>query len=355
MQGTQARRHAGTQGEEGSARVSLRASVPPCLRASFARNRGYSFTEVMFAVVVLGIGFIMIAAMFPVALSQSKSTADETVAATIARGAVGYLESIADDTPAPGAVPVRTSTMPPTDGAAPGAPAPVAPFIATDVSGVMTPANVGSWEAVRGSLILPDDPRFAFVPLYRRETGSQTAQVIVIAVQTRARSRYDNNDTATPGTAGHGNLQARPVEVTITKDAGGTGVHWIAFADSTVPGAIGAVADGAYVVIANDPGKGTSPAGTFNGQVYRLGLQATQVTGNVGELVPNTWTFQPGSEYRTDPGPDGVLGPPSTDDRDIGDDALAYIVGREKEGTGPTYTGPAQDVSVYSTFITVKP
>ena len=74
---------------------------------------GYSFTEVMFAVVVLGIGFIMVAAMFPVALSQSKTTADETVAATVARGAVSYLEQIADDTP--GGATARPSTMPPTD------------------------------------------------------------------------------------------------------------------------------------------------------------------------------------------------------------------------------------------------
>src|SRR5688500_14433850 len=128
---------------------------------------GYSFTEVMFAVVVLGIGFIMIAAMFPVALSQSKSTADETVAATIARGAVGYLESVADDTPAPGAVPVRPSTMPPTDGAAPATPAPVAPFIAVQDPGdatKLTPLHTGSWDAVRGSLILPTDQRFALVP-----------------------------------------------------------------------------------------------------------------------------------------------------------------------------------------------
>jgi len=42
---------------------------------------GYSFTEVMFAVVVLGIGFIMIAAMFPVAIQQSQLTSEETTAA----------------------------------------------------------------------------------------------------------------------------------------------------------------------------------------------------------------------------------------------------------------------------------
>ena len=81
-----------------------RITAPPSRTRAGAGERfraGYSFTEVMFAVVVLGIGFIMVAAMFPVAISQTKATADETVAATVARGAVSYLESIADDTPPP--------------------------------------------------------------------------------------------------------------------------------------------------------------------------------------------------------------------------------------------------------------
>ena len=51
----------------------------PCLRSS-----GFSFVEVLFAVIILGVGFIMIAAVFPVAIRQTKSTIDETSAATIA-------------------------------------------------------------------------------------------------------------------------------------------------------------------------------------------------------------------------------------------------------------------------------
>src|SRR5437764_5048145 len=58
---------------------------------------GYSFPEVMFAVVVLGIGFIMLAAVFPVALQQSKQTLDETRATAIARQAVNCLQQIAYD------------------------------------------------------------------------------------------------------------------------------------------------------------------------------------------------------------------------------------------------------------------
>src|SRR5690242_13993425 len=46
----------------------------------------------MFAVIVLGIGFIMVAAIFPVAIQQTKTTADETVAAAAARTAATQLE-----------------------------------------------------------------------------------------------------------------------------------------------------------------------------------------------------------------------------------------------------------------------
>src|SRR5438477_6450612 len=78
-EGTKATRHEGTKGD---ARVG---------------RRGFSFAEVMFAVIILGVGFIMIAALFPVAIRQSKSTADETSAAAFARVATNYVDTIAID------------------------------------------------------------------------------------------------------------------------------------------------------------------------------------------------------------------------------------------------------------------
>src|SRR5436309_10144680 len=58
------------------------------IRYSNFRGKGFSFAEVMFAVIVLGIGFIMIAAIFPVAIQQSKATNDETTAAATAKAQV---------------------------------------------------------------------------------------------------------------------------------------------------------------------------------------------------------------------------------------------------------------------------
>src|SRR2546421_8551326 len=62
---------------------------------SRVRQRGFSFAEVMFAVIILGVGFIMIAALFPVAIRQSKSTADETSAAAFARVATNDMSALA--------------------------------------------------------------------------------------------------------------------------------------------------------------------------------------------------------------------------------------------------------------------
>src|SRR4051812_8002399 len=69
---------------------SLRLSV-----SSSLSHRGFSFAEVMFAVIILGVGFIMIAAVFPVAIRQSKSTSDETAAAALAQGATNLIDHVA--------------------------------------------------------------------------------------------------------------------------------------------------------------------------------------------------------------------------------------------------------------------
>jgi hypothetical protein len=59
-------------------------------------SRGFSFTEILFAIMILGIGFIMVAAMFPVAIHQTETSRQETVGAAIARGGVGYVQQMAN-------------------------------------------------------------------------------------------------------------------------------------------------------------------------------------------------------------------------------------------------------------------
>src|SRR5438552_1296043 len=74
------------------------------------QRRAFSFAEVMFAVIVLGIGFIMIAAIFPVAIQQSKATNDETSGAAIAKAQVAALEDVLTDGTLPAASDVPTLT-----------------------------------------------------------------------------------------------------------------------------------------------------------------------------------------------------------------------------------------------------
>ncbi len=62
-----------------------------------ARRRAFSFAEVMFAVIILGVGFIMIAGLFPVAISQSKSNADETSSAVQRRRHADFVDAFATD------------------------------------------------------------------------------------------------------------------------------------------------------------------------------------------------------------------------------------------------------------------
>src|SRR4051812_5408251 len=78
---------------------------PPVRRRRRTDRSGFSFVEVLFAVIVLGIGFIMIAAVFPVAISQTKTTTEETNAAAIAREGVNYLQNL----------PLSLTLMPATD------------------------------------------------------------------------------------------------------------------------------------------------------------------------------------------------------------------------------------------------
>ena len=59
-----------------------------------ACRRGFSFVEIMFAVMILGIGFILVAGIFPVALTQTQASGDETVASTVAREGANYIANL---------------------------------------------------------------------------------------------------------------------------------------------------------------------------------------------------------------------------------------------------------------------
>src|SRR2546426_7307427 len=73
------------------------ADIPVRLRS----RRAFTFTEVMFAVILLGIGFIMLAGMFPVAIQQTQTTVEESMASTIVQTATRAMEQTLRDADVP--------------------------------------------------------------------------------------------------------------------------------------------------------------------------------------------------------------------------------------------------------------
>ncbi len=54
-------------------------------------RRGFTLIEIMFAIAILGVGLIMVAATFPIAIKWTTQDAQKTIGQTIAQSAVAYL------------------------------------------------------------------------------------------------------------------------------------------------------------------------------------------------------------------------------------------------------------------------
>ncbi len=264
------------------------------------RHRGMTFTEVMFAVIILGIGFIMLAAIFPVAIQQTRTSVEQTQGAAMSRGALRYMEEVGTLTDATGqSLLVSTGNV-----------------VVAITNDPALPATLPIWKAISGNLIRADDDRYAWVPLYRRDTGSPFAQVFLFGVQVRGRDRFTPADDIIPAPA---NLSARKATVDLAYDTANQ-VSTINFTAGGEP-----IGEGAYVV-------------TADGRIFR-----------VGALVSGTkWLLAPGYEIKSD-GSENVSG------------LNAFVVGRGlrnpaaayNAGTNP-YVNIVQDVGCYTTFVRVN-
>src|SRR5712671_3515627 len=152
-----------------------RALVPRPLSLVPRSRRGFTFTEVMFAVILLGIGFIMLAGMFPVAIQQTQTNMQESTASTTVQAAHRYLEQT-----------LTQADVQPT--IVPG-PYPYPSFFRLtercDNTGVYFAQDMTLWDKLRGGFILSQDPRFAWTAIYKRNPGDNFAQVIIFALQAR--------------------------------------------------------------------------------------------------------------------------------------------------------------------------
>ena len=223
-------------------------------------RRGFSFIEVLFAVMILGIGFIMIAGIFPVAISQTASSQEETLGTAAVSGAVSAMSQVP-----------QLSTQVPAD---------------ANVMRLVDPnaTTPGLWSQVKGNQIL-QDRRFAWIPLLKRNTVDyrgqppQVAQLIVIPVKVRGRTNFDGSDLSQTGSGNTATANLMPWPITVTlSDKGNLGND-----EARITGGLGAgaAAPGAVIVVRS---------GTTAGRLYRLGNAIDPANGTY-ELLPGNDLF----------------------------------------------------------------
>ena len=331
------------------------------------RRRGFSFVEVMFAVVILGIGFIMVAAIFPVAIEQNQLTGEAASSSAFARVAASVVQQLRGYNANP-AVGYNVGSSQPAPSATATYPAYVFPFDSTYPS--LPGYAHGSYAAVAGSQISSADPRFAVVPLYSLSANGTLAQFYFFNVTVRNRPVYDSTDitplSAAPApaqtTLTPKLLQAKVTAGTpslITFNSGSGSTTWaspsgfVAAQQCTyATNGIEAVGTGCYVLVANDGLLGTN-IGSYNGKVYKVGNQRLDLNaaGTEYELAPGDG-FNPPTGSTVTQLPDAANSNPWADVWIVGkglqNHAAAYTAGTN------VYTDAVQDVSFYTTFAPIQ-
>ena len=253
----------------------------------------------MFAVVILGIGAIMVAAILPVAISQTQQAVDQTIAATVAQNARAHLSTTlrADN------VPIELAAVQPIASL---------PFVGA---------------AVRGNQIHSADPRYAWTALCRRENNLKFTEVFIWVVRLHNRERYTSADFS----GAPGSLQPRSLLVRLeNRIAEADQVRFSSVAGATDP-SLQAIAPGCFVVVATDPNEGRAV-----GRRYRVGEAIDRPSG--------LWALMPGADLQSD-------------DENV-TDGTAFVIGRawaDPDDPSKGCEGPAQDLLLFHTLIALPP
>ncbi len=301
--------------------VSRRAFMP----SSATPSRGFTFIEVLFAIIILGIGLIMIAAMLPVAIKNNEDTLRETAGRAIAEAGFNYIRA------------VGTQANLPTTGAT-----------VQTLTGTQPPLfdNNSPLGGIRGNLISSADRRFAFIPFYQRTGAGPLVNVWVLAVQLRNRDNVPNGiyPANTFATNTNGPF-AIPVTFTNNRPPVPDLITFQSGSDFTL------AAPGAFI-IARDTGLDpTSPASLAPryGRVFRLGVR--------DDTQPNTYRLDPAWDIPELAGTDTVFNTGDDDlDTSLSGTQTVFIIGagRLDPTSGTTdFAGPAQDVVIVGGAITL--
>jgi type II secretory pathway pseudopilin PulG len=318
------------------------------------RSGGFTFVEVLFAVILLGIGFIMIAGVFPVSIQQTATTIDETTGNTVARGAIDQIqEAINSGMPMPVTVPItggaNTPAVWPLMLATPGSRLGLTQLSYLGSASFFYP-NSNGFAPRWSNSINTQDTRFSWVAFYNRQNqpNGQPApysQVIVIALKN---SYFISYPTAPPVPGAGVNITnwtgqdnpPTPQDAQLAIDT--TGTPTIAFTNP-----IGNDAPGAFAIVEENPNP--VPPNDFTpsaGRIYRLGAQ----------INTHTYQIQPGTDPQQYEYPNATHTAPVF--------VRVYLVGRaptpgNNYGNNPTnfsttFTGPNQDIAAVSGFVRIN-
>jgi type II secretory pathway pseudopilin PulG len=344
-------------------------------RSAHRQRPAFTFLEVLFSVMILGIGMIMVAAMFPAALKQTQANVEDGSSASIAQLADNTVRLYADSKDVPLASPpvdtldrLLTTTS---DISVAGT-----PFVYSfhDPRAPMGAAPAAElWQLVSPNLVLPNDPQYAWVPLFSRgkitpATGSKTNpgleqsfRLFLIPVRCRNRSSgYIGNpsasgsDVAVDQTNDPANLDPALVSVTFNVATStapaylqvvsvyyGSGAGQSSPLGGGVNPQFNPIATGAYIVVSNCK---STPA--YNGSIFKVGTQV-QSTGTGVGTTGEFWSIAPDPLGST-------VGATFTAD-------YALVVGRGPDVGNPAFAvsqsariaraGVAQDMGIFWTVV----
>jgi len=339
-------------------------------------RRAFTFLEVLFSVIIIGIGFVMIAAIFPVAIQQSQANVAEAAAVATSRDALRYLQAAASAYTPPASIGTGLIVEPifPATTAAAGNFPVYLPFQTSPQSitsnGLANGPLIGIQMPPSINLLPTADRRFSWTGFYRRDMLSVNSQPIPapyaqVAIVT-GQATADGQPLFSAGANGFPATSARPVtqsnfyEAQLFRSAtpGFSTIQFRNYAyiagsnytNSTLlppsgdgSGAV-SFAPNAYILVLSSPNAlNISDANVMTGWYARIGVASN--------AAANTYFLQ------NDP---PQLATVAAANRAYG--VFVFVLGRplvpDPSNPGPPlgyhYAGPPQDITCVSGFIAIN-
>lgn len=335
-------------------------------------NRGgFTFIEILFSVIILGVGMIMIAGMLPVAIKQTADSRNDLTARVVADGGYAYLRTLSQTHPeafpettgkrwsddedpftpktntplddfmgdtlmslnnSDDYTPSGAARLPkgPTGSPKAGRMMPLSFDVAepdpTNSAWVLSQASAAQlaaypllWHQLNlGDRILSGEPRFQWLGFYRRDESANVAKLVIVAMRQQNTEAVDRYGTSTTMVNEKINALNGPFLVPVEIEDSLTEPDKVKFVGTPGNNAwdIDVAETGSYLIIAHSPPLNGNPNGSGdlerpfrnNGRVFKLAARRDDLDSQVTG-GGRVWELAPGFDLApADPGPDGVLG-----------------------------------------------